>query len=122
MRKIDYRQINETLYTEVLPNGLTVYLLPKAGFHKTYGLFSTDYGSIDNQFVPLGKTEAVRVPDGIAHFLEHKMFEKEAGDIFQVFGKQGASANAFTSFTKTSYLFSATENIRLNLETLLDFV
>lgn len=122
MHKIDYQQINETLYTEVLSNGLTVYLLPKAGFHKTYGLFSTNYGSIDNQFVPLGEAEAVRVPDGIAHFLEHKMFEKEAGDVFQIFGKQGASANAFTSFTKTSYLFSATENIRLNLETLLDFV
>lgn len=122
MRKIQYEQINETLYTEVLPNGLTVFLLPKAGFHKTYGLFSTNYGSIDNAFVPLGETEPVQVPDGIAHFLEHKMFEKEAGDIFQTFGKQGASANAFTSFTKTSYLFSATDNIRLNLETLLDFV
>lgn len=122
MHKITYDQINETLYTEVLPNGLTVYLLPKAGYHKTYGLFSTNYGSLDNRFVPLGESEPVTVPDGIAHFLEHKLFEKEAGDVFQVFGKQGASANAFTSFTKTSYLFSATDQIRLNLETLLDFV
>lgn len=122
MRKITYDQINETLYTEVLDNGLQVYLLPKAGYHKTYGLFSTNYGSLDNTFVPIGETELVTVPDGIAHFLEHKLFEKEAGDIFQVFGKQGASANAFTSFTKTSYLFSATDQIRLNLETLLDFV
>ena len=122
MHKITYDQINETLYTEVLPNGLSVYLLPKAGYHKTYGLFSTNYGSLDNRFVPLGASEPVTVPDGIAHFLEHKLFEKEAGDVFQVFGKQGASANAFTSFTKTSYLFSATDQIRLNLETLLDFV
>lgn len=117
-----YEQINETLYSEVLPNGLTVYLLPKAGFHKTYGLFTTDYGSIDNTFIPNGQTDFVTVPDGIAHFLEHKMFESERGDVFQEFGKLGASANAFTSFTKTSYLFSATDNIRKNIETLLDFV
>lgn len=122
MHKKDYQTINETLYTEVLDNGLTVYLLPKADFHKTYGLFSTDYGSIDNEFVPNGQKDFVKVPDGIAHFLEHKLFEKETGDVFQDFGKQGASANAFTSFTKTSYLFSATTNIKENLLTLLDFV
>lgn len=121
MKKV-YEKINETLYSEVLPNGLTVYLLPKPGYHKTYGLFTTDYGSIDNRFIPLGQEEFITVPDGIAHFLEHKLFEKETGDVFQDFGKQGASANAFTSFTKTSYLFSATDNIELNLTTLLDFV
>lgn len=64
----------------------------------------------------------IEVPDGIAHFLEHKMFEKEDGDVFQKFGQQGASANAFTSFTKTSYLFSTTDQVTQNLETLLDFV
>lgn len=122
MDKVAYQKINETLYKEVLPNGLTVYLLPKAGYHKTYGLFSTNYGSIDNEFVPRGGTEYVKVPDGIAHFLEHKMFEKEDGDVFQKFGEQGASANAFTSFTRTSYLFSTTDQLELNLETLLDFV
>ncbi|MFC0360793.1 EF-P 5-aminopentanol modification-associated protein YfmH [Enterococcus canintestini] len=121
MKKV-YEKINEILYSEVLPNGLTVYLLPKPGYHKTYGLFTTDYGSIDNRFIPLGQEEFITVPDGIAHFLEHKLFEKETGDVFQDFGKQGASANAFTSFTKTSYLFSATDNIELNLTTLLDFV
>ncbi|HJF20190.1 MAG TPA: insulinase family protein [Enterococcus columbae] len=121
MNKKEYTQINETLYTEVLANGLKVYLLPKPGFHKTYGLFTTNYGSIDNHFGY--KNESLhQVPDGIAHFLEHKMFEKEEGDVFQVFGQQGASANAFTSFTRTSYLFSATEKIKENLETLLDFV
>lgn len=120
MEKKVYEQLNETLYKEVLPNGLRVFVLPKKDFHKTYGLFSTNYGSIDNEF-GYGN-ELTRVPDGIAHFLEHKMFEKEDGDVFQLFGKQGASANAFTSFTKTSYLFSATDNIKENLQTLIDFV
>ncbi|MGM0228470.1 hypothetical protein IGJ28_000520 [Enterococcus sp. AZ091] len=121
MNKKHYNQINEVLYKEILPNGLTVYLLPKEGFHKTYGLFSTDYGSIDNHFGYANETMHT-VPDGIAHFLEHKLFEKEDGDVFQKFGQHGASANAFTSFTKTSYLFSATNQIQKNLETLLDFV
>ncbi|HBL2863465.1 TPA: insulinase family protein [Enterococcus faecium] len=122
MNKTEYEQINETLYHEVLPNGLTMYLLPKNDYHKTYGLFSTNYGSIDNEFIPYGEKEKVKVPDGIAHFLEHKLFEKEDGDVFQLFGKQGASANAFTSFTKTSYLFSTTDQVEKNLTTLIDFV
>ena len=122
MNKTEYEQINETLYHEVLPNGLTVYLLPKNDYHKTYGLFSTNYGSIDNEFIPYGEKEKVKVPDGLAHFLEHKLFEKEDGDVFQLFGKQGASANAFTSFTKTSYLFSTTDQVEKNLTTLIDFV
>ncbi|WP_395533670.1 EF-P 5-aminopentanol modification-associated protein YfmH [Enterococcus faecium] len=122
MNKTEYEQINETLYHEVLPNGLTVYLLPKNDYHKTYGLFSTNYGSIDNEFITYGEKEKVKVPDGIAHFLEHKLFEKEDGDVFQLFGKQGASANAFTSFTKTSYLFSTTDQVEKNLTTLIDFV
>lgn len=122
MHKTEYAMIQETLYTETLENGLTVYLLPKNDYYKTYGLFTTNYGSIDNTFVPLGQSEFVTVPDGIAHFLEHKLFEKEDGDMFQMFGQQGASANAFTSFTKTSYLFSTTERMEKNLETLLDFV
>ncbi|MGM0126267.1 M16 family peptidase [Enterococcus sp. AZ194] len=122
MNKTYYEQINEVLYQETLPNGLQVFLLPKNEYHKTYGLFSTNYGSIDNEFIPLGETELTKVPDGIAHFLEHKMFEKEDGDVFQLFGQQGASANAFTSFTKTSYLFSTTDQVMQNLETLIDFV
>lgn len=122
MNKTEYEQINEALYHEVLPNGLTVYLLPKNDYHKTYGLFSTNYGSIDNEFIPYGEKEKVKVPDGIAHFLEHKLFEKEDGDVFQLFGQQGASANAFTSFTKTSYLFSTTDQVEKNLTTLIDFV
>ncbi|QGP76534.1 EF-P 5-aminopentanol modification-associated protein YfmH [Tetragenococcus halophilus] len=121
MNKKVYSTLNEKLYTEVLDNGLTVFILPKREFHKTYGLFSTNYGSIDNEFAYQGEKRK-KVPDGIAHFLEHKMFEKKEGDIFQEFGRLGASANAFTSFTKTSYLFSATDHIKDNLLTLLDFV
>ncbi|MGX6978860.1 EF-P 5-aminopentanol modification-associated protein YfmH [Vagococcus elongatus] len=122
MEKKEYSRLNEVLYTKTLPNGLRISLLPKPDFHKTYALFTTDYGSIDEEFIPLGEKEFVKVPDGIAHFLEHKMFEKEDGDVFQVFGRQGASANAFTSFTKTSYLFSTTDQVEENLTTLLDFV
>ena len=87
MERIEHRQLGETLYYEELPNGLQVYVLPKPGFFKTYATFTTHYGSIDNHFQPPGKG-AVRVPDGIAHFLEHKMFEKEDGDVFQHFAAQ----------------------------------
>ncbi|MBD8068235.1 EF-P 5-aminopentanol modification-associated protein YfmH [Bacillus sp. PS06] len=122
MEKITFEQLQEELYYEKLPNGLDVYVLPKKGFNKTYATFTTKYGSVDNQFIPAGKTELTKVPDGIAHFLEHKLFEKEDGDVFQDFSKQGASANAFTSFTRTAYLFSSTSNVEQNLETLIDFV
>lgn len=121
MQVIPYPHVKETLYTEQLPNGLTVFILPKKGFQKTYATFSTKYGSIDNHFQVAGE-ERRKVPDGIAHFLEHKMFEEPTGDIFSVFAAQGASANAFTSFDRTAYLFSATEQIRENLTTLLNFV
>lgn len=122
MEKIMFDQLQEELYYEKLDNGLDVYILPKKGFNKTYATFTTKYGSIDNHFQPPGKNEFVKVPDGIAHFLEHKLFEKEDGDVFQQFSKQGASANAFTSFTRTAYLFSSTSNVEKNLETLIDFV
>lgn len=75
IKPIEYEQLQETLYHEKMPNGLDVYVLPKKGFNKTYAVFTTKYGSIDNRFVPLGKNEMVHVPDGIAHFLEHKLFE-----------------------------------------------
>ncbi|WP_338452111.1 pitrilysin family protein [Niallia oryzisoli] len=122
MEKIEFKQLQEELFHEKLDNGLEVYILPKKGFNKTYATFTTKYGSIDNHFIPLGKDEYLKVPDGIAHFLEHKLFEKEHGDVFQQFSKQGASANAFTSFTRTAYLFSSTSDVELNLETLMDFV
>ncbi|ADC51964.1 putative processing protease [Alkalihalophilus pseudofirmus OF4] len=122
MKQLTFEQLKETLYHEKLENGLDVYILPKEGFNKTFATFTTKYGSIDNKFTPLGGNDTIHVPDGIAHFLEHKMFEDENGDVFQDFSKQGASANAFTSFTRTAYLFSSTTNVEKNLETLLDFV
>ncbi|WP_342559252.1 pitrilysin family protein [Metasolibacillus sp. FSL K6-0083] len=122
MQAIEFKQLDETLYYKQLHNGLDVYILPKKGFSKAFVTFTTKYGSIDRSFVPIGETEPIIVPDGIAHFLEHKMFEKEDGDVFQKFSEVGAQANAFTSFTRTSYLFSATEHIHKSTETLLDFV
>lgn len=122
MKKIAFEQLKETLYYEKMNNGLDVYLLPKEGFSKTFATFTTKYGSIDNEFVPINKDDFQRVPDGIAHFLEHKLFEKEDGDVFQQFSKQGASANAFTTFNRTAYLFSSTTNVEKNLETLIDMV
>ncbi|MEK4485240.1 pitrilysin family protein [Psychrobacillus sp. FSL H8-0484] len=122
MNETYFEQLEETLYHEQLSNGLNVYILPKKGFSKTYVTFTTKYGSIDREFIPLGKDKTVIVPDGIAHFLEHKMFEKEEGDVFQKFSEKGASANAFTSFTRTTYLFSSTDYILENTKTLLDFV
>ncbi|WP_281887543.1 EF-P 5-aminopentanol modification-associated protein YfmH [Paenibacillus sp. YYML68] len=121
MQTIPYPQVKETIYSETLPNGLSVFILPKAGFQKTYATFSTKYGSIDNHFRVEGQAEQ-KVPDGIAHFLEHKMFEEPTGDIFSIFAAQGASANAFTSFDRTSYLFSASEHVKENVTTLLNFV
>ncbi|MFD2925587.1 EF-P 5-aminopentanol modification-associated protein YfmH [Halobacillus naozhouensis] len=122
MEALTYKQLNETVYSETMENGLQVFLLAKPEMAKTFGIFTTNYGSIDQTFTPIGKEEQVTVPEGIAHFLEHKLFEKEDRDVFQDFTKQGASANAFTSFTKTAYLFSATSQIEKNVETLLDFV
>ena len=121
MQTLNYPQVQETLYREVLDNGLEVIVLPKKGFNKTYATFSTKYGSIDNNFA-VGGEQPVKVPDGIAHFLEHKMFEEPTGDIFAKFASQGASANAYTTFDRTVYLFSATEQINANIETLIDFV
>ncbi|MCK0470818.1 pitrilysin family protein [Halalkalibacter sp. APA_J-10(15)] len=122
MKPVTFTQIEETLYHEQLDNGLNIYILPKKQFNKTYATFTTKYGSVDNHFKPIGLKDAIKVPDGIAHFLEHKMFEDEEGDVFQQFSKQGASANAFTSFTRTAYLFSSTTKVEENLETLVDFV
>jgi predicted Zn-dependent peptidase len=121
MKTRRYERLNETLYYDKLDNGLEVYILPKHGFSKTYATFTTRYGSIDNDFVVPGKGR-VKVPDGIAHFLEHKMFEEKEGDVFAEFSAHGASANAFTSFDRTAYLFSSTQDVPHNVETLLNFV
>ncbi|WP_232697115.1 EF-P 5-aminopentanol modification-associated protein YfmH [Brevibacillus daliensis] len=120
MKTVTFDQVNETLYYETLPNGLSVFLLPKEGFSKTYAVFTTRYGSNDSHFKLNGKE--IRVPDGIAHFLEHKLFEKEQGDVAAEFSRNGASYNAFTTFNRTAYLFSSTDKVEENLKILLDFV
>lgn len=120
MELIDYPNYNEKLYVQKLANGLTVYLQPKAGFNKTTAVLGVNYGSIDSEFMLNG--EKVVQPAGIAHFLEHKMFDKKDYDVFELFNKTGARSNAFTSFTKTNYLFSTAESVKENLDILLDFV
>ncbi|NRR24097.1 EF-P 5-aminopentanol modification-associated protein YfmH [Brevibacillus sp. MS2.2] len=121
MQTTVFEQVNETVYHEALQNGLQVYLVPKQGFSKTYAVFTTRYGSIDSHF-RTRSGEEINVPDGIAHFLEHKMFEKKDRDVMHEFSKNGASCNAFTSFNRTAYLFSCTDKLDDNLNLLLDYV
>lgn len=102
-------------------SGLTIYLYPKPDYNSKYAIFGTHFGSVNNAFSLDGK-EVKRVPDGIAHYLEHKMFECEDGDAFVKYAKTGANANAYTSFNKTCYLFSCTENFDESFDILLDFV
>ncbi|MBR3995782.1 MAG: insulinase family protein [Clostridia bacterium] len=114
------KQIDEKYYYKKHKSGLDVYVIPK-NHGTSYAVFGTKFGSIDNHFRLNG--EEITVPDGIAHFLEHKMFENEDGvDTFKKYAKYGASANAYTSSDITVYLFSATANMTENLEILLDFV
>ncbi len=104
------------------PSGLTILLCPMQGFSTTYALFATKYGSVDTCFKLEGEEDFLTVPEGIAHFLEHKLFESDKGDAFTRFSKTGASANAYTSFDKTAYLFSCSDNFEESFEILLDFV
>lgn len=103
-------------------SGLTVYLYPMKGSKSTFALFGTYYGSIDRTFKTKQDADFVTVPDGVAHFLEHKLFESEEGDAFTLFAKTGASANAYTSFDRTAYLFSCTQQFEESLGALLNFV
>lgn len=115
--------LGEEMYAGEHKSGLGVFVVPKKGFVKKYAIFGTRYGSIDSRFIPKGESEPVTVPDGIAHFLEHKMFEQPDGsNAFDKFAKYGANANAFTSFNCTCYLFSCTDNFNENLAHLLDYV
>ena len=103
-------------------SGLMLLLYPMKGFSTVYAAFTTDLGSVDTGFKTQYDEDMVDVPEGVAHFLEHKMFENEDGDAFEKYAKTGASANAFTSFDKTSYLFSCTDQFEESLSILLDFV
>ena len=119
MERKDYPAVGEAVYQTTLRNGLKVFLLPKRDFNETYGIMTANFGSIDTSFIPCGSNQAVQYPAGVAHFLEHKLFEDENGqDLLQQFVELGAESNAFTSFTKTSYLFSATDNVLENVRLL----
>ncbi len=102
-------------------SGLTIYVYPKEGYNSAYAIFGTRYGSINTCF-SVDDGAKITVPDGIAHYLEHKLFESEDGDAFVRYAKTGANANAYTSFEKTCYLFSCTDKFDESLEILLDFV
>ncbi|AGZ26600.1 MULTISPECIES: EF-P 5-aminopentanol modification-associated protein YfmH [Staphylococcus] len=122
MKQHYYDVIDETVYEHELENGLRLFVIPKPGFQKTFVTYTTQFGSLDSRFKPLGKDEFVTVPDGVAHFLEHKLFEKEEEDLFTAFAEENAQANAFTSFDRTSYLFSATDHLENNIKRLLTMV
>ncbi len=111
----------EKLFRSVLASGLTVMIFPKPGFLRTYAVLSANYGSIDSRF-RRENGPISRVPAGIAHFLEHKLFEEDQGSVFDRFAALGASVNAFTSNTQTSYLFSTIESWPLALQELMQFV
>lgn len=116
-------KLQEEMYSVIHPSGLQVYLFPKKGFQKYYAVYGTKYGSIDRSFQVPGDKDYTTVPDGIAHYLEHKMFEEaDGGNAFDRFAITGASSNAFTSFDLTAYLFSCTDSFYENLDILLDFV
>ncbi|MBP2620245.1 EF-P 5-aminopentanol modification-associated protein YfmH [Streptococcus panodentis] len=123
LKKINYSAVGESIYQAVLPNGLQVFLLPKRDFNETYGIMTAHFGSVDTRFVSRETNQLVSYPPGIAHFLEHKLFEGENGeDLLQEFTKFGAESNAFTSFTRTSYLFSTTDHVAENLSLLQKLV
>ncbi|MBQ4509845.1 MAG: insulinase family protein [Clostridia bacterium] len=116
------KMLNEKYYTFKHKSGLEVYVIPKK-MTTSYAIFATRYGAVDNKFKLDTDKKFTVVPDGIAHFLEHKLFECEGGiDAFELFAKTGASANAYTSNTMTAYIFSCAENFYESLEILLDFV
>ncbi len=116
------RLLGERYYCVKHPSGLSILIYPKEKMRSTYAVFGTRYGSIDKAFLRSDEAQAEVTPAGIAHFLEHKLFESEDGDAFSRYAKIGASANAYTSFETTRYLFSCTENAEQALEILLDFV
>ena len=116
----EYPRIGEKMYHAVLENGLHVYVDPKPGFQKSYAFFAANYGGMDMKFHLDGKWHDT--PAGVAHFLEHKMFDTEDGNALQDLAANGASPNAFTSFAMTGYYFESTEKFEENLKTLLSFV
>ncbi len=122
MREIKNERLGERYYEIDHKSGLKILVYPKENYASAYAMFGTRYGSIDTDFRLQGEKNFTSVPEGIAHFLEHKLFESEELDAFERYAKTGASANAYTSFDRTCYLFSCTDNFKESLEILLDFV
>ncbi|NLP14015.1 MAG: insulinase family protein [Clostridium sp.] len=122
MKTVEYKNVDEVMHVHEHKSGLKTFVIPKKGYSKKYATFATHYGSINNEF-SLGEGEGViRVPDGIAHFLEHKLFEQEDGSVMDKFSKLGSNPNAYTGFAQTVYLFSCTDRFKDNFELLLTFV
>ena len=111
---------DECCYFQKHASGLPIYVWPKRDYATAYAVFATKYGAIDTKTTVNGNT--VTLPAGIAHYLEHKLFENEDCDAFERYAETGANANAFTSFDQTAYLFTCTQNVTESLEILLDFV
>ena len=123
MQIIEDSRVKEKLYVEKLPNGLTVIIIPKKGIQKKYVIWGTNYGSNDSKFIVPGETEETEVPKGVAHFLEHKMFEQESGiNSLDTLTALGVDANAYTTNDHTAYLFECTENFYPALDDLMDYV
>ncbi len=120
MTKQEFPGIGETLWTERLPNGLTICVVPRPNYQKAFAFFATNYGGMDVTWQENG--HAVHTPAGVAHFLEHKMFDTKEGNALQILTANGASVNAFTSNAITGYYFECTEGFEANLRTLLSFV
>lgn len=120
MNTLNFPRLGQQIHQETLPNGLRIYLAPRSGFAKKFAFFATDYGSIDTKFILDGQTYSS--PDGVAHYLEHKMFDMPQGNAMQEFSLRGASPNAFTSYNLTAYYFSCTSQFEENLRTLISFV
>lgn len=121
-RIIDNKTLKETVYADNLFPGLEVFVLPKRDYNKKYASFAAKFGSVDSKFNVGNNGEVLEVPDGVAHFLEHKLFEDEKGNVFDEFAGLGASCNAYTNFNMTNYLFSSTDNFEECFELLLNFV
>ena len=120
MEKRYYPQVDETLYRETLPCGLEIAVLPRPGFSKKLCYLVTDFGAIHTEFTIDGET--CHVPGGVAHYLEHKLFDMPGRDITEEFSTLGAVPNAFTGYDMTAYYFSCAENFYDNLKLLLEFV
>lgn len=112
----------DNVVVTTLDSGFKVYIYPKKGFSKKIGMYGTYYGSIDTDFFDVLTNKRIKVPDGIAHFLEHKLFEQEDGNALDLFSKMGVSSNAYTSFDHTVYFFETNTNFDECLKTLFNFV